>query len=145
MNDLQRLLPRHFKVLELAMMGLNTKSIADELGMTPQGVSNITNSPKFQNELALRRDEQNHEIDKTKVTALSKVKTIFESSAEDAANVHVNALTDEDVRVRQTSATAILNRIYGEDKGNSGTGGQVLSAETINVLNISIKEGLSDA
>lgn len=144
MNDLQRLLPRHFKVLDLALLGLGAKEIAEELEMTPQGVSNILNSPKFQNEIALRRKQQNADIDKTKVTALSRVKEIFEENAEKAANVHVDALEHEDIRVRQTSATAILNRIYDGEKGTGGNTGLSISADSIQILQIAIKEGLSD-
>jgi len=141
-NNLQRLLPKHFKVLDYCLAGLSTKAIATELNMSPLGVSNIVNSPRFQDELARRREEQNEIMDESKVTAISKVKEIFEEHAEEAARVHTDIIADDEapLRARQDSANTILDKVYGEEQGQSRAAALVLNADQINVLNVAIKE-----
>ncbi len=60
---LKKLLPRHYRILELCLDGKNRKDIAEEVGLTPRAVTNVTNSPVFQNEFARRRKERNKKHD----------------------------------------------------------------------------------
>ena len=63
-HQLQRLLPKHYKILDLVLAGWKQRRIADELGLSYVGVSNIVTSVVFQAELARRREEQNRRIDR---------------------------------------------------------------------------------
>ena len=60
---LKKLLPRHYKVMELCLKGKNRKDVAKEVGLTPRAISNITGSPIFQDELARRRKERARQQD----------------------------------------------------------------------------------
>lgn len=137
--ELQRLLPRHHKILEMCIDGFGAKEIAEVVGMTPQAISLITNAPLFQDALAKRREVVVKKIDQIRVSTVQTARERLESAAEDAANVHITALDDEDVRVQQASATAILNKVF--DKADlKASGNVVLSADTINVLAVAIEE-----
>ncbi len=51
----QKLNPRHFRILDLYLEGRPLAEIARMLEMTPQAVTIVTNSPIFKHELSLRR------------------------------------------------------------------------------------------
>jgi DNA-binding transcriptional regulator GbsR (MarR family) len=143
MNDLQRLLPRHHKIIELSLLGMTIREIADEVGMSPLGVSNVINSPRFQEELATRRVSHNEAVDNSKVSALSKIKSLIDENAEKAMQVHLDCLEEEDVRVRQSSASTILNKLFEGNKQEVGSQSSIsISGETIQILNVTIQEAV---
>ena len=134
-NELQRLLPRHFKIMQLCLTGLNRKDIALALGMSPEGVGLIINSPLFQDELASKRVKADAEAQELEhIGAL----TILENSANAAAQKHVDLLNSESDRVAQISATAILDRVM--EKKVIAARGVKLDAEVVNLLQITINE-----
>jgi N-acetyl-gamma-glutamylphosphate reductase len=116
MHDLTRLLPRHFKILDLALAGLAVKDIAQEVGVEPQTVSNVINSPIFQGELARRRQGLNAEVNSQLGSSISEARNLIEQKAKDAVGVHVELMQDSfDPAVRQRSASQILDLAFGKD------------------------------
>ena len=137
-NELQRLLPRHYKILSLCVEGLTRKDIALTLGMSPEGVGLIINSPLFQDELAKQRvvsmqDARNLSVEKDQ-SALN----IMQGAAVEAANVHVGLLESDNDRTAQMSANAILDRVLASDKQNVGA--MKLDSTVVNLIQITINE-----
>ena len=62
----QRLLPRHHRVMDLHIRGLNARQISDELKMSYRQVHNLLNTPQFQNKASIRNqsimDQSDQEI-----------------------------------------------------------------------------------
>ena len=141
-TDLQRLLPRHFKIIDLCLAGLSRKQIADEVGLTTQAVSNITNSPLFQDEIARRRKKLEKEVDQEVVDGLKEARDLIIQNAKKAAQVHVDLLEEEDPRIRQASASAILQKAFGGSVGDDSKkeGGVVIKPEQAQVLVLAIQE-----
>jgi len=108
--QLQRLLPKHYKILDLVLAGWIQRKIADELGLSYVGVSNIVTSRVFQAELARRREEQNQRIDRTESVRQMSVREILEGATVEAAEKQVGLLRSPNVRVQQMAAMDILDR-----------------------------------
>ena len=53
--EIKKLLPKHFKVMDLFLLGRKQKEIAKELCMSEQAVSSIVNSRVFKEELPKRK------------------------------------------------------------------------------------------
>jgi predicted transcriptional regulator len=135
MNDIQRLLPRHHKILDLHLSGLTTSQIATELGVTPQTVSNVTRSPVYQGELSRRRDDRNSESDDANARYLLETKRRMELAAGEALDVHINGLKSESETMKHRSAEAILSRVYDKNPAqNSSTPSIAINTESVNLL-----------
>ena len=109
--EIHRLLPRHFKVMDLLLLGEKQKDIARQLDLTPQAVCAIVHSPIFQEYLPKRRveiaekcHEEGSEDPRNPTMALHKV-------GMKAAEVQGELLDSEDERVRQRAAISILDRL----------------------------------
>lgn len=137
-NELQRLLPRHFRILDLCLLGWSQKNIATEVGMTPTGIGLIVNSPRFQDELARRREAKGRQTDEVETISLGNATRKLEDAAEDAASVQVTLLKDEDHRVQLSASNSILDRVLAK-KGEAGPS-IVLTMESINILALSMEE-----
>jgi hypothetical protein len=137
-NEIQRMMPRHFRILELCLEGLPIKAVAEEVGMTPQGVSLIVKSPLFQEELQRRRGERDGGNDSLAALSIDRARRLMEEKAFDAANTHVKLLESNDERVAQKSASAILDRVFGkhDDRGVS----VVIEAESVQLLQLALME-----
>jgi len=137
--ELERLLPRHYRLVELFLDGHNVKTVAQAVGMTPQTVSIIYKSPLFQSELARRRARRELHSDAAADSRLSKARQVLLDSAEDAANVHVSLLSSDDPRIAQLSANAILDRVF-EKTEKTGHPTVVISADKLSILQVALKE-----
>lgn len=139
------MMPRHFEILNLALGGHGPKEIAQALGMTPQAVTLITKAPIFQDELARRRSNVETVIDQQLAAAPIRAKQLMEENAFKAAQVHVDLLDPEtcaDPRVRQGSANAILDRVYGPAGQAKAQNQQVivLGNDAIKLLQLALAE-----
>jgi hypothetical protein len=92
-NDLQRLLPRHFKIIELALDGNDRQTIAQVLEISPQTVSNVLNTPLVQDELSKRRANVTKKVDEGRVAVAMEARRVIEDSAVQAALVHKEIVT----------------------------------------------------
>ncbi len=54
----RRMLPRHFKILDMVLAGHKSSAIAETLEMNKDTISALTRSPIFQAELTRRRREE---------------------------------------------------------------------------------------
>lgn len=121
-HEIQRLLPRHFRIMELYLEGWSNNDIAHKMEMTPQAISQITNSPIFQNEVSRKRELREKAHNDGLSSSVRKAREIIEGSAAEAAQTQCDLLTDPDPSVRQKSAVSILDRVFGKDKDQgSGT------------------------
>lgn len=133
--EIQRMLPRHFAILNLVLAGNGPKEIAQALGMTPQAISLIMNSPIFQHEVSRRRDGIDKVVDQELASAPIRAKQILEENAAAAAQVHIDIIENEvDPRVRQASANSILDRVFGD--GKKMTQANVIVLEAGAILNL---------
>jgi len=140
-NELQRLLPRHFKVLELCLEGHSRKTIAQTVGLTEQAISLITNSPIFQDEIARRRDTRNKKDDEGRSVHLEKARGILEEASVSAAKTQVSLLSSDKEHIQLASAKDILDRTYkGQKIVGSDMPSIVISEGSIQVLNVAIQE-----
>ena len=112
MFNLQKLLPRHYKVIDLCLDGiLSIKDIAAELNMTTAAIRNIRNSPTFQHELSLRKKVRDDMHDELAVrTVIDATDDLIKNNTEAAAEVIVGLLTCTDKAVALKGATEILDR-----------------------------------
>jgi len=142
-NEIQRMLPRHMKILDLCLEGKGRKAIAEEVGLHVQSISNIFNSPLFQEELARRRTSMSKAHDQAVSQHVTQAKAELEGSAVEAARTHIRLLGSEDDRTAQSSATAILDRV-GLGKAEKDAQGDVvvINVEQMQLLNIALEESL---
>ncbi len=139
-------MPRHFAIIELCLAGENYKNISQATGLTPQAVSNICNSPLFQDAIAKRRAEQHADVDEEKATCLQNARDLLENNATKAVQVHVDLLASAEPRTAQRSANAILDRVFTKGPGVASGAPVVLNAESILLLQVAMvesREGLS--
>jgi hypothetical protein len=137
-HEIERLLPRHYKIIELASEGHSRKDIAQVLQMTPEAIGQILNSPLVQNQLAEIRAKREKIRDENLARGVHKAQQILEDASAQAAQTHVELLGHEDARIRQVSANAILDRVL-ENKSNQNTV-VVIEAEKLQVLQIALQE-----
>lgn len=131
-NQLTRLLPRHFKVLEMRLAGMSVGEVARTLEISNQSVNTIIRSPLFQSEYQRRLKEMNenmlaHQLEEVVIQA----RKILVGSATKAAQVQEDLLDSEDDSIRLRSSEKILDRVLGPVEGKNGING---SGRIINVL-----------
>jgi len=108
--QLDKLNPRHFKILDLCIRGLSAGEIAEELSMHKNQISAVINSPNFQHQLSIRRASYEEKADAQQIHAEDEATRVLKESAVEAAQKLKTHLTSEDDTVSLRSATAILDR-----------------------------------
>lgn len=141
-NEIQRMLPRHYQVLELTLAGNGPKEVAQALGMTPQAISLITNSPIFQSEISRRRTDVEKETTTQLALTPTRAKQMMDDLACVAVQVHSDILTTSggDPRVKQKSADSILDRVFGSGEKTQRQQVVVLEAGAIQLLHVALEE-----
>ena len=144
-HEIKRLLPRHFKMLELKLAGLGNKEIAEALGVTPQNVYAVSRSPIFNAEYQRQLEAQNTDSLRQVVTDTEeKVKQILLDNAESAATTQATLLDSPDESVRLRASNSILDRVIGKPQDKSGQPGMGVSinieTEQANLLVTALKE-----
>lgn len=140
-----RMLPRHFKIMELALAGMNGPDIAKTLGMTSYSINMIMRSPIFQSELAYRRQER--EKDDTLALDVQgirgKAMSILEQASTKASDKLVSLLASQDDSVALRAGNSILDRVFG--KGDKQTNSTIINitAENVQLLNAALAESRS--
>lgn len=134
--ELKKLVPRHFKILDLYRAGNKIKDIALAVGMTPAGVRLVIASPLFQKELSeSRRGEVVATRDEATSTTV-QARQVLERASLKAAETQESLLEEESPKIRLAASNSILDRVF--DRG--GGEGIVISAETINLLQVAVRE-----
>ncbi len=122
-HEIQRMLPRHYSILELVLDGFGPKEIAEVVGMSKEGVGQVIMAPIFQNELANRRQKQTRAFEDNRVKDVSAAKKRLEELAIEAVETHAELMgPDHKPEVRQRSADAVLSKVY--PRGIDGSGGE---------------------
>jgi hypothetical protein len=146
MYQIQRLLPRHFKMLDLKLEGIPNREIAKILDCSEGNVHTVTRSPLFLRELNERMKKRNDDAVHHETEAhLGKVRSILEQNAEKAANTQVDLLDSEDDGVRLRSSNSIMDRVLGRTDvvATAGTSINVqINAEKAQLLNVALQESL---
>ena len=116
--EIQRLLPRHFKIMDLMLAGIKQVSIASMVGVTPQMVGVVVRSPifkkEFQRKLVLQNGESHNRVQKEMDSFAGKARSIIDCNSEKAAMTQVDLLDAEDDSVRLRASTSILDRALGK-------------------------------
>ena len=139
---LQRLLPRHYAMMDLALAGISYKDIAAKLGMTKVGVGRVINSNLFQEAMSRRREKLSAQIDDQLVSTIEEAKVRLEAAALEAAEKQVMLLDSDDDRVQQSAISSILDRVGIGKQELSGAGASVtvLNVVTLNNLQVALEE-----
>lgn len=143
-NEIKRLLPRHYAILDLVLLGHGPKEIAEVLGITPQSAGMVINAPLFQDELARRRVVQNGQTDQVAFDAKIRAKQLLGQLSVRAVEVHEELLESSDESVRQRSASKILDEVFRSDDTPGNAPGSaravVMSREALELLVCAMKE-----
>jgi citrate lyase gamma subunit len=139
-HELQRLLPRHYQILELYLAGHGPKEIAQVVEMTPQAITLITKSPLFQSEASRRRANIEAKTDEQLANVPAIAKQVLENASLEAAMVHVENMGSTDPRVRHASAEAILTRAVGDKKDQSAGPSIQINVESLQILQLALEE-----
>lgn len=146
MSELDSLSHKHMAMVELALAGATNNEIARQMDMSASRVSIILRSGLFQDELARRRKQQNHQHDQASAGSIGAAKIALEENALAAAQCHIDIMNKSlDPKVKQVSATEILRRTFDRVHGVGGSVAGGVQAVQLNVgqlqiLQIALKE-----
>ena len=113
---LKRLLPRHYKVIDMYLTGdFQYKDIAKRLNMSHGSVSRILSMPSAQDVIVKRRANLDAQTDadivNTHRTRVEEAKDLMEQASLQAAGVLIEGLLCGDERQMNKSANDILDRV----------------------------------
>lgn len=142
--EIQRILPRHFKMLELKLAGMSHAAIARTLGCTEQNVYIVTRSPLFIGEFNRRMKEQNNtDIQDHQEAFANNARRVLEEASESAAEKQVQLLESEDDSISLRASGSILDRVLGKSDIQSAEAANptvVINAEHAELLVLALKE-----
>lgn len=140
---LKRLQARHLQILEFNLMGLGASEISKRLSLSHYGVSQIMNSPLFQQEISRRRAAESGENTLARQEVLVNARSKLENAAEAAVETQIGLLKSKDERVQLASAKTILDRCFtGDEHGKTSVN---LNVESITVLRLAIQESRGES
>jgi hypothetical protein len=143
-EGLQRLLPRHYKIIELALDGFSNISIANMMNMTAVGIGIILRDAKVQHELARRRDNVQKKQDDVRVNTSSLARDTLNEMTLDAVEtldeVRRRALESGDHTNARLACKHILDKAWGEGDSRDAKPTVLINIEQLNVLNQALKE-----
>lgn len=138
----QRILPRHFQIIDMAVAGHDNKTIAQTTGSSIGQVNLILRSPVAQSEIARRRKESSEAtilgLDRSAI--LGKARSILDQATEHAAVTLENELLADKPEVRIKAANSILDRALGGGKDDRRASVVNVTAEQIQLINLALKE-----
>lgn len=141
-NEIKRLTERHRVIMDLHLSGLSHVQIAQEMGMTPQGVGLVVRSPQFQHEVARRRDQVERDVDQQRVSRVDEARAALEENSLAAATTLVGGLSSDDERIQHSSAKEILDRVMGKRDDASARPQLIIDADRLTLLQVTLKESL---
>ena len=132
-QQIQRMLPRHFKMVDLHVAGLTNRAIAEILGCTPTSVSIVLRSPIVKKEVQIRlyesRDNPKGTIHQEIEAADDRARNLIVESAPNAAAVLVDLLDADDDSVKLRASGSILDRAIGKPESQNASGEAQLRIE----------------
>ena len=120
-STIEKLTPRHYRILDLCIAGMTPAEISSHLSMSPRQIGIIINSPSFQHQFSIRRKAFESKIDDSSVSAIDEVKSTLQQAARSAADKLVSGISSFDEKIALKSATEILDRTgYPKEQKVSG-------------------------
>jgi hypothetical protein len=103
--------------------GLTDVQIAEQMSMSTNAIRLIRSSPRVQHEISIRRREHQKASDEIRRSEIDTARLLIENAAADAARTHIDIMRNPelDARVRQSSATEILDLAFGREGSSKGT------------------------
>jgi hypothetical protein len=112
----RRLTPRHYKIIELSLLGTPMTQIATECGCAVRTVEFVLRSPVVQHELARRRAKVDAQVDLTYAEHISEAKALVEMASTEAAEKLVSLIHSENENIALKTSLAIIDRTFGTSK-----------------------------
>jgi len=132
-QQIHRMLPRHFKMADLHVAGLNNKAIAEVLGCTSASVGIVLRSPivkkEIQERLAVSRENPNGTIHQEIEAADNRARSLILENAPKAAATLVELLDCDDASVQLRASGSILDRAIGKPESEHAAGEATLRIE----------------
>ncbi len=132
-QQIQRMLPRHFKMADLHVAGLTNRSIAEVLGCTPASVGIVLRSPIVKKEIQVRlaasRENPNGTIHQEIEAADNRARNLILENAPKAAATLVELLDCDDASVQLRASGSILDRAIGKPESEHAAGEATLRIE----------------
>ena len=111
--EIKKLLPRHYMVMDLLILGLKQKQIAEKIGLSEQAVSSIVRSKVFRDELPKRLAK----VMETPGQDGISTEQLLREKTREAAERLCELLDSKEDRVALRAAQDILDRAgYGKVK-----------------------------
>lgn len=124
-NAIRALNQRHFRIIDLALLGRTNKDIAQELNMSAAQVSHVLNSPNIEHEFAVRRARIEEQTDEQIVSGEDEVTKALREGAVAAARKLVTAVNSPDEALAVRASGDILDRAgYPKVQKREGGGNQ---------------------
>ena len=145
LDHTRRLLPRHYRIIDLAVRGVNYVDIARELQISERTVRNVIQSPLAQAEIVRQRassHELSSQVDNINATK-SKANSILELAVSRAAETAVGLLDSGNDSIRLKAAESILDRVFGRGR-EAGAAVINISADNVQLLHLALKESCHD-
>lgn len=140
-NEIKRILPRHFRIVELTLEGVDQKDIGKQLGISQSSVRMVQNSPVFQGELARRREEREKVADRGHAEDLTRAREKLNSLAEKAVGVHEELMEENQApQLRQKSADSILKHAFAGEEARPANTHVTLKIESVENLQLALSE-----
>jgi len=132
--QIQRMLPRHFKMVELHIAGLSNRAIAQAVECSAVSVGIVLNSPIVRKEVQQRlvesRNNPNGTISQEIEAYESRVRGILEDGAELAAETIIDLTgSSDDDSIKLRASTTILDRVIGKVEPQHSPDGPQLKIE----------------
>ena len=138
-HEIERLLPRHYKILELALAGNGPKEIAQALEMSREAIGLIMRAPIFQEAFAKSRSKVESAQVETQAVDAQRARTVLENASVRAAEVQASLLESKKETVQLAASEAVLDRVLGKS-APTVQGSLVINTETVQLLQVAIAE-----
>jgi hypothetical protein len=139
----ERLLPRHYQIMDLCLKGITKKEIVNTLGISYRQLMNICNTPQFMTALALRRDKIEDGVEEDILRTQNDVLTEIKNATMQAVNRLIELVDDDNAAVARQAANDILDRggypkVSRQENQNEQT--LVVDKEQAELLALALKE-----
>ena len=138
--ELEHIRARHHLMIDLHLQGMSNIQIAEELDCTDVSVGMVLRSPKVQEIIAQRRNAIEKKIDDSYAEELKQARAILAKATPRAAQKLSDQIDHDDPRVAQSSATKVLESVFGKDNTNAAKTVVQISIKQANVLMAALNE-----
>lgn len=143
MYEIQTMNGAHHCMMELYLQGYGVKDIALRMNYTPQGVTQVINSPIFQHELSRRRKNIENVHDNTVASTVVEARNVLAMASRQAAERLVEKMQpggSEDERIEMMAIKEVLDRSIGVEAPQKDVTVNILSVDRLQLLIQSIEE-----